>query len=243
MNVKGGKVIATFVDFQEVFDVIDRDLLFYHLIKYGITGKVLQLLKQMYSDSSNVIKINGLLSNGFVRKKGVKQGDNISPTCFNLFINELIKELRGCNVGVNVNGTLVNVLVYADDIVLLANNEVEMQTLLNTLHRWCTNWHVKINPGKTKAVHFGKKNTKESSVKLKLGHSVIEFVQKYKYLGITISSNLDLDCITECLARAGSRALSKLICKTHSNYDLGYASFTTLFNSCVAPILDYASGA
>ena len=49
----------------------------------------------------------------------VKQGDNIFPMCFNLFINDLLKELNTCNVGVMVNDWLICALAYADDIVLL----------------------------------------------------------------------------------------------------------------------------
>ena len=54
---------------------------------------------------------------------------------------------------------------------------------------------------------------------------------------------MDLDMITETLSSAGSHALSPLIYKTRSNYDLGYGTYTTLFHACVTPILDYACGA
>ena len=42
------------------------------------------------------------------------------------------------------------ILMYADDTVVLAESEDEMQKLLNTLHEYCEEWKLKINVTKTK---------------------------------------------------------------------------------------------
>ena len=92
-------------------------------------------------------------------------------------------------------------------------------------------------------MHFRRKNCKETDLKLSIGKNNIGYVNKYKYLGIMLGCHLEIDVITEFLAGSGSRALSQLIHKTHSNYDLGHKSFTSLYNACVVPILDYVCGA
>ena len=77
----------------------------------------------------------------------------------------------------------------------------------------------------------------------KIGNSCLEIVDQYKYLGIMLNHNLDVSLIQEQLAGAGSRALGTIIGKTKSNYDLSFSSYSTLFQSCIEPILDYGSGA
>ena len=70
----------------------------------------------------------------------------------------------------------------------------------------------------------------------------VEKVSTYCYLGVTLEFDLNSDSIIMQLSAAGSRTFGQIIGKTRSNYDLGFSSFTQLFNSCVIPILDYAVG-
>ena len=104
------------------------------LAKLGITGPFLDLLKEFHSDTSNIIRLNGMLSNEFSSTQGVRQGDNLTPSLFSLYLNGLLTEMKQTNVGLNVGtGCKVNVLAYADDVVLLSYNENDMQKLLNVL--------------------------------------------------------------------------------------------------------------
>ena len=63
----------------------------------------------------------------------------------NYTINDLAETLKRLNIGITVNGKNICVLLYADDIVLLAENEKDLQTLLNTTHEWCSKWKLNIN--------------------------------------------------------------------------------------------------
>ena len=100
-----------------------------------------------------------------------------------------------------------------------------------------------INVAKTKIVHFRKKNVPETNINFSLNDMIVEKVSGYRYLGIFLTSQLDISDTVEILAKAGSRALGQLIRKTKSTYDLGFGSFTKLYETTVAPVLDYAVGA
>ena len=120
-------------------------------MKYGITGHILQMIKQMNTDTSNILKINDMFTDKFVSKYGVKQDDNLSPNNFCLFINKLIKDLKACNKGVVLNeNTRLSTLAYTDDIVIIASNQHDLQIMLNKLSEWCKQWHVLVNTEKTK---------------------------------------------------------------------------------------------
>ena len=102
------ELFVCFIDFRKAFDVVNRDLLYCHLVEYGIHGNILDLIKQMYQDTSSVIRLNGLISDSFISESGVKQGDNLSPTMFNGFINGLLTELNDIQCGVEVDNIVVN---------------------------------------------------------------------------------------------------------------------------------------
>ena len=53
-----------------------------------------------------------------------------------------------------INGENICILLYADDIVILSENEQKLQYMLNKVSDWCKNWRMKINPTKTNIVHF-----------------------------------------------------------------------------------------
>ena len=52
------------------------------------------------------------------------------------------------------NNEYINILLYADDIVLLAENEANLQKMLQLLYKWCYKWRLNVNESKSKVIHF-----------------------------------------------------------------------------------------
>ncbi len=69
------------------------------------------------------------MSEWFDTNQGLKQDDNFSPTGFAAYFNPLITELKAVGIRVKVGEISVCVLAYADDIVLCAENEHDLQRL------------------------------------------------------------------------------------------------------------------
>ena len=78
----------------KAFDSVNRDLLFHKLLSYIIDGKMYFAIKALYRNTLNCIKLNGHLSKWFTSLFGVRQGDTLSPTLFNIFINDLMDEMN-----------------------------------------------------------------------------------------------------------------------------------------------------
>ena len=237
----GQSIFCAFIDLEKAFDWIDRDLLFHRLLNYNIEGKIYKSIKNMYSNTLSCIRINNILTNWFKVNSGVKQGDTLSPTLFNLYINDLAKEIKSLNLGINVNGTLLSILLYADDMVFIAKTENDLQAMLNVMYNWCNKWRLNINETKSNIVHFRPKNLKRTNFEFKYGHSTLNIVGIYKYLGVYMDEHLTYsDCIN-ALSESAGRALGGIIGKFKQFKDIGYNTFEKLFNSGVVPILDYAS--
>ena len=85
---------------------------------------------------------------------GVRQGDTISPTLFNLYTNDLVDELNALKCGVDIDGRCVSILLYADDVVIMSDSEDKLQKMINCVYSWCRRWRLCVNLAKTNVVHF-----------------------------------------------------------------------------------------
>ncbi len=73
------------------------------------------------------------------------------PTHFGLYINDLSKALNASGKNIKLNEDLIiALLLYADDLVIMAESEEDLQTLLNILEQWCKQWRMRVNIKKTK---------------------------------------------------------------------------------------------
>lgn len=89
-SVKGRKLYATFVDYKKDFDTVNRANLWSKLIANGISGKLFDIIKDMYSKVKCRVKIAGSVSEPLYSNIGVMQGENLSPLLFAIFINDMI---------------------------------------------------------------------------------------------------------------------------------------------------------
>ena len=90
--------------------------------------------KNMYVHNIAYVKVNNLFTKWFNVWSGARQGDNLSPILFNLYINKLAIELNDLNYGVDIGGKKACLLLYDDHIVIIAENENNIQTQLDCIN-------------------------------------------------------------------------------------------------------------
>ena len=88
----------------------------------------------------------------------MKQGSILSPLLFNIFINELLLQLKPMNSGVKILDFHINVLAYADDLNLISTTAAGLQKLINTCYQYAQTWRMRFNPQKTSIVCVGKQS-------------------------------------------------------------------------------------
>ena len=103
---------------------------------------------------------------------GVRQGENLSPVLFSIFLNDLTDFLSNAYDGMTLVSELAQqtfqndditvyfilyVLLYADDTVIFSESHAKLQAALNGLYLYCQTWNLTVNSAKTKIVIFSKK--------------------------------------------------------------------------------------
>ena len=83
----------------------------------------------MYQTVESAVLVGDESTDWFELQAGVRQGCVMSPVLFSLFINGLARELKKRGQGVDIGGRRVQMLLYADDIALLAETPDDLQRI------------------------------------------------------------------------------------------------------------------
>ena len=101
------------------------------------------MIKTMYKNLQSCVRIDDMATDCFTIDHDVRQGDSLAPLLFAIFINDLAIDMKNLNLGIEIAANeKISILVYADDIVLMADSEDELQKMLDTLNDWTTLWHL-----------------------------------------------------------------------------------------------------
>ena len=235
---------SAFIDFSKAFDRIPRNALWKKLESMRIDQRMLAALKSLYKDVKCTVKVNGLNTVEFDVSSGLKQGCPLSPTLFNLFINDCVRRINDLHKGIrldDVNSTELSMLLYADDVVLLSDNEGNLQNMLDSLSEWCGTWNFRLNGAKSKVVHFRNPSAPGTEHVFTCGDVSLEVTDKYKYLRLWLTEHLDYLLMTREIANSAHRALAVLIAKSKINGGMPFRIFSKLYNSLVMPIITYGA--
>lgn len=129
------------------------------------------------------------LSDFFDSHVGVKQGEPLSPLLFIIFINDIASDIANTNISAHtITQIQIYMLLFADDTVLFAESQKDMQALLDKLYQYCCKWYISVNIDKTKTMVF-KSGNRHENVVLRYAGSLLTNVKSFTYLGLTLSSN------------------------------------------------------
>lgn len=257
---QGRQLYLCFVDLEKAFDSVPREALWMVLGKLGCTEKFVRLLRLLHDNMQCCVSVNGEQSDFFPVTCGVKQGCVLAPTLFALYFAVAVKEVlqtvsEGVRIRFRTDGSLFNLarlkvrtkvsyaliteIMYADDLCFLAESPVGLQQLMSAFHQACCKFGLKISVKKTEVMSLDIHG--RETLTIKLGEDVLKQVDKFRYLGSTITAKCDLDAEINSRISAAAAAFGKLCSKVFCSHDLKLATKISVYMAIVLPNLLYSS--
>lgn len=236
----GKKFYCAFIDFTKAFDYVVRENLWCKLIKLGLRGKILNIIRSMYSSVKSRVKYCNEIGNEFYCSLGVRQGECLSPLLFSLFLNDIEEQfIRSGIEGVDVDMFKVFLLLYADDIVIFSNSAEELQKGLDLLSEYCAKWKLKINESKSNVMVFRKGGLLPRNLKFYYEGVQLEIVKKFRYLGVVFTPGGSFTETQNTLAGQAQKAIFKMNKYLYKFTYISPKHILELFDKLIMPILHY----
>ena len=220
------------MDFAKAFDKVPHRRLLYKLDYYGIRVFTHRWISSWLSSRSQQVVLDGQASDPVPVLFGVPQGSVLGPVLFLVSINDLPDNIRS------------SVCLFADDCVLYRNicspsDCLIFQDDLDRLAQWEADWHMKFNVTKYHSMRVSRHlPDKQIKFEYSLHQQILEQVQFAKYLGITITGDLDWGQHISEISSKATRTLGFL------RRNLAFAPMQTkdvAYKTLVRPQLEYAS--
>ena len=170
-----------YLDLKKAFDTVSHPKLLERLVKMGLDNLTTQWFKSYLSNRTQYVILNNLTSNTLPLTYGVPQGSILGPILFTIYINE-ISEILSCNV-----------VLYADDTVILHDDTSILQENLNVIVNWCNDNQLTINAKKSQWMRMNVCNDQidVNNITIKISNKPLDMVKIYKYLGIFTDTQLN----------------------------------------------------
>lgn len=241
----GLPTVATFIDARKAYDTVWREGNFVKLHNMGVRGKLWRQLQAMSSNPRSKVRLPFGETEWFKVSRGVAQGAVESPWLYNCYINDMVREMKNKGLGIRIGGVLTPMLMYADDIVLLAGTVAEMRAMNAVVSEFASRNRFSHNGKKSAVMVFNAKGPLRDRVekeKWVLSGEPVKVKGQYKYLGVEILERVSdwKVYVDKVIVKAEwmSRDLAWLLCRDSG---MRARSAVTLFRALVRPVMEYAA--
>ena len=217
-----------FVDQEKAFDRVNRDKLWRVLEQYGVMGQQLDNIRAIYANSRSAVRTSSGTSDWFPVTSGVRQGCNLSPLLFEIYMDQITKEA-------NPDPEVLNELMFADDQAMMNNDKTQLQEHIDQLNESCETYSMKISTSKTEVMTVSKRPDK---LDININGTQLKQTNEFKYLGSMFTENgkLDREIETRCQkANAVSYQLAPLL----KHPSISTSTKAKLINAIFLPTLTY----
>ena len=225
--------VAAFIDFKKAFDCVQHSVLLDKLETLEVGDEMLGWVQSYLRERKQRVLANGTYSSHQNITQGVPQGSVLGPLLYIAYANDLVNVVEKCKIG-----------MYADDTVIYSacsNFDLSVKNLqadLDSLVGWCDRNGLSVNADKTKIMLFGGPKALRDlpSFEIKLNNAVLQTVNSYKYLGVTLDSQLNYNLHVNRLI---STATGKLKQFQRMRSFLNVKAALLVYKNMLLPLLEY----
>ena len=216
---KQKNVYTCFIDYSKAFDTVKHGSLVELLQSLDVDAADTRLLTNLYWNQTAAVRCDNELSEWMCIKQGVRQGCVASPHLFVLYTEIIMREIDDMD-GFKLGGRVINNLRYADDTVIIAESEEQLQHLIDVVVAQSEKKGLHLNIAKSFTMVFSKAKVTPMCDITVHGRSLVQ-VESFVYLGSLFTS--DARCEKEIRRRIGiarSTFTSMIKVLTSGNIDI-----------------------
>ena len=229
---------AVFLDISRAYDMVHKPVLIFKLHQLGIRGNMAKyLVGFLTGERSFQVRFRSIYSDTYFLQNGLPQGSCISPTLFNIMINDLFD-----TVPPNIEYSL-----FADDSAIWCTDHdsehsiPRLQEALNRIEHWSKKNGFIFSPTKSAVVTFSKNNRMLCASPLRLSGNIIPRLNSFKFLGIVLDSRLSMVKHIEHIKAKCSKRLNLFRCIAGTDYGADRTTLLHLYKALVLPIIEYGA--
>ena len=148
--------------------------------------KAWKIIRDSYKDYECAAYVGGEPAPWFKPERGVHQGAPLSMPLYQVYINELLQQLRASSYAATLFNQRIGAPAFADDISCAALHKMGLNSMLQMADKYSTKWKFDFGIDKCVAMIWGKDNSPEEPIML--GNGQLNIVNRYKHMGIQLSS-------------------------------------------------------
>jgi len=206
-----GKLILVFMDLRAAFDSVDRKQISETMRGRGVREGLVKRCEEVLRETVSKVKVGDKYGESFCTVRGVRQGCPLSPSPFTLLLADVEEMLRnGGWGGVKIRGRKTYTLAYADDMVMLAEDEDGMKGLMDRMERYLDGKGLELNTEKTKVMRCRREGGRWKKIRLHWKGKELEEVKEFKYLGYMVKSNGSQEAHIRDRVRKGATLLGQI---------------------------------
>ena len=158
------------------------------LIEFGVPQKLVRLIKMCLTETYSRVRVGKNLSDMFPIRKGLKQGDALSPLRFNIALECVIRRVQVNQDGLKLNGTH-QLLPYADRVIILGGSVDTVKKNAEALVAAPKKIGLEVNAHKTKYMTVSRDQNAGGIHSMKIDNSSIEKMKKVHIFGNNVNKS------------------------------------------------------
>ncbi len=223
------------MDLEKAFDCVPRGILWRVLREYGVRCPLLRAVRSLYDRSRSLVRIAGSKSDLFPVHVGLRQGCPLSPVLFIIFMDRISRSSQGPE-GVGFGEHAISSLLFADDVVVLATSDQDLQHALGRFAAECEAAGMRISASKSEAVVLSQKRVASP---LQVGGVLLPQVVEFKYLGVLFTSEGRMEREIDRRIGAASAVMRSMYWSVVVKKELSHKAKLSIYRSIYVLTLTY----